>query len=222
VLITDYLSSGTSTATIKTLQIKKVIFNKPATIALWEDGTKTVVKCGKDDIFDEEKGLAMAISKKAFGNTGNFNEIFKKWIPKTNATPKVSRTWEREYVENYAREKRCYQCALHENGCKGYCIGHSYPEILYSDEECNIFLKRILESRTGEGRPAKIDAVKPLPEPTLDEMSKAMERYCKGRSCCVCGLEGLPSTKHTCYTDTTDYPEDVKANYNYLKERGLV
>lgn len=58
--------------------IKKVIFNDPATIVYWYDGTKTVVKA-KDEAFDPEKGLAMAITKKALGNEGRyFNEI-KKW-----------------------------------------------------------------------------------------------------------------------------------------------
>ena len=60
------------------LEIKKVIFNDPATIVFWMDNTKTVVKAENED-FDPEKGLAMAIAKKAFGNKGNyFNEI-KKW-----------------------------------------------------------------------------------------------------------------------------------------------
>jgi hypothetical protein len=61
--------------------VNKVIFNDPATIVLWSDGTKTVVKCQEGDVFDPEKGLAMAISKKALGNKGNFNEVFKKWLP---------------------------------------------------------------------------------------------------------------------------------------------
>ena len=60
--------------------IKKVIFNDPATIVYWKDGTKTVVKCQDDDKFDKEKGLAMAIVKKLFGNKGNYNKIFKKYI----------------------------------------------------------------------------------------------------------------------------------------------
>ena len=47
--------------------IEKVIFNKPATIVFWTDGTKTVVKCGDGDVWDEEKGLAMAICKKLIG-----------------------------------------------------------------------------------------------------------------------------------------------------------
>lgn len=58
-----------------------VIFNNPATIVFWCDGTKTVVKCSIDETFDEEKGLAMAIAKKFFGNCGNYYNIFKKWLP---------------------------------------------------------------------------------------------------------------------------------------------
>lgn len=61
--------------------IKKVIFNDPATIVFWADGSKTVVKCQEGDIFDPEKGLAMAISKRALGDKGNFNDVFKKWVP---------------------------------------------------------------------------------------------------------------------------------------------
>lgn len=65
---------------MKKLKITKVIFNYPATIVFWNDGTKTVVKCGIGDTFDPEKGLAMAYMKKSMGNKGNyFNEV-KKWV----------------------------------------------------------------------------------------------------------------------------------------------
>lgn len=61
--------------------IKDVIFNNPATIVIWEDGEKTVVKCQEGDIYDPEKGLAMAITKRALGNKGNYCEELKKWLP---------------------------------------------------------------------------------------------------------------------------------------------
>ena len=61
--------------------IKDVIFNNPATIIIWEDGEKTVVKCQEGDIYDPEKGLAMAITKRALGNKGNYCEELKKWLP---------------------------------------------------------------------------------------------------------------------------------------------
>ena len=61
--------------------IDNVIFNDPATIVFWNDGSKTVVKCQEGDTFSKETGLAMAIAKKALGNKGRFNETFKQWIP---------------------------------------------------------------------------------------------------------------------------------------------
>lgn len=60
-------------------KIKDVIFNNPATIVFWSDGTKTVVKA-ENEPFDPEKGLAMAISKKFLGNKGNYFQTFKKFI----------------------------------------------------------------------------------------------------------------------------------------------
>lgn len=59
--------------------IDKVIFNNPATIVIWSDGTKTVVKCHGEK-FDKEKGLMVAISKKFLGNKGNFNDVIHKWV----------------------------------------------------------------------------------------------------------------------------------------------
>ena len=64
--------------------IKNVIFNDPATIVFWNDGTKTVVKA-ENETFDPEKGLAMAIAKKSLGNRGNYYDEFKKWLPKEEA-----------------------------------------------------------------------------------------------------------------------------------------
>ena len=63
------------------LGIKDVIFNDPATIILWNDGTKTVVKVQDGDRFDPEKGLTMAIVKKLLGNQGNYYNELKKWLP---------------------------------------------------------------------------------------------------------------------------------------------
>lgn len=65
--------------------VENVIFNDPATIVFWNDGTKTVVKAQNGEAFDPEKGLAMAICKKMIGkNTGRYYKIFKKWLPNAN------------------------------------------------------------------------------------------------------------------------------------------
>lgn len=67
--------------------IKKVIFNPPATIVFWNDGSKTVVKA-KNEPYDWEKGLAMAIAKKCYGNLGNYYNVFKKYEDEGEAKTK--------------------------------------------------------------------------------------------------------------------------------------
>lgn len=92
--------------------IEKVVFQNPATIVYWSDGTKTVVNCmdnveirkkivdGKEvtvrkprkcDTYSEENGLAMAIVKKWAGNVGNYNDIFRKFIPGMAEAEKVAK-----------------------------------------------------------------------------------------------------------------------------------
>ena len=77
----NILNSTYGIGSLRIPEIKNVIFNDPATIVFWEDGTKTVVKCQEGDEFDPEKGLAMAIAKKAYGNKGSYCNKLKKWLP---------------------------------------------------------------------------------------------------------------------------------------------
>lgn len=66
----------------KYIKIRKVIFHNPATIVFWEDGTKTVVKCMKGDVYNYEMGIAMCMLKKIFGDSYRyFKKDVKKWIP---------------------------------------------------------------------------------------------------------------------------------------------
>lgn len=65
---------------LENLEIKKVIFNDPATIVFWTDNSKTVVKCGERDTYDPEKGLAMCIVKRYLGNKGNYYNELRKWL----------------------------------------------------------------------------------------------------------------------------------------------
>lgn len=77
---------GDKTRKFKAPEIDRVIFNNPATIVFWKDGTKTVVKA-QDECFDEEKGITMAIVKKVYGNEGNYYEKIKKHLPKIEKKP---------------------------------------------------------------------------------------------------------------------------------------
>lgn len=62
-------------------EIKNAYFNNPMTVVMWEDGTKTMIRCQDGDTYSAETGLALCIAKKALGNMPNFNNVFKKWIP---------------------------------------------------------------------------------------------------------------------------------------------
>lgn len=66
--------------------IKLVNFNKKkgTTVIKWKDNTITKVKVQTKmgDTYNPEMGMAMCICKKTLGNKGNFNEVFKKWLPK--------------------------------------------------------------------------------------------------------------------------------------------
>lgn len=72
----------TASAT-NTAAIKDVIFAPPATIVYWSDGSKTVVKCSEKDVFDPEKGLAMAIAKRCGGNKGGYYKEIQNWVEKS-------------------------------------------------------------------------------------------------------------------------------------------
>ena len=79
--IREVIDRLNSTAKPADPTIKDVIFNDPATIVMWSDGTKTVVKA-EGESFDPEKGLAMAISKKNLGNKYDYYNTFKRWLKK--------------------------------------------------------------------------------------------------------------------------------------------
>lgn len=64
---TTYVATAISYS--KNMNIKKVIFNDPATIVYWGDGSKTVVKVCEGDTFDAQTGLLLCIAKKIYGHT---------------------------------------------------------------------------------------------------------------------------------------------------------
>lgn len=81
-IFTDRIHFTTKNTDNTVPEIKNVIFNPPATIVFWNDGTKTVVKCQNYESFDPEKGITMAFFKKMHGNKGYYFEEIKKWTEK--------------------------------------------------------------------------------------------------------------------------------------------
>ena len=58
--------------------VDRVIFNPPATIVFWDDGTKTVVRCMEDQPYEKYAGFAMACMKKMFGSTSRAKAIMQE------------------------------------------------------------------------------------------------------------------------------------------------
>lgn len=131
-------------------EIKNVIFNDPATIVFWEDGTKTVVKCQDGDEFDPEKGLAMAIAKKAYGNKGSYCNKLKKWLPKeeqvgTNSSPrsitidndKFSKSFKRHLSDAFDIIFKGTKCTPDDNSVS------SKKRMTFREEEAKLHPERI-------------------------------------------------------------------------------
>ncbi len=59
-------------------EVRRVIYNGPATVVLWADGTKTVVRCQPGDVFDRRIGFLTALAKKVYGGGGRFNDVIRK------------------------------------------------------------------------------------------------------------------------------------------------
>lgn len=97
----------TASAT-NTAAIKDVIFTPPATIVYWSDGSKTVVKCSEKDVFDPEKGLAMAIAKRCGGNKGSYYKEIQSWVEKSGkkypGKPTAGKAVDLDVLKKYSSE----------------------------------------------------------------------------------------------------------------------
>ena len=86
----------------RTFQVtpEKVIFNDPATIVFWKDGTKTVVKCMEGDIYNPEVGLAMCVCKKLYGH--KYHRFFKYYTKDAPTRPLLGNVTEATAASYYS------------------------------------------------------------------------------------------------------------------------
>lgn len=85
----------------RTFQVtpEKVIFNDPATIVFWKDGTKTVVKCMEGDTYNPEVGLAMCVCKKLYDS--KYHKFFKHYTKDAPTRPLQGNVTEATDVSYY-------------------------------------------------------------------------------------------------------------------------
>ena len=138
--LTGNISSGYSYGSMfrynTQFAIEKVIFNDPATIVCWKDGTKTVVKTQNNEVFDAEKGLAMAIAKKALGNKGNYYNVIKEHADK--------HPYEGPTLEEYEKIYKAYK-VLTDNQYKGRNVEPFKADMGIAMEEAIGYLGEVLD-----------------------------------------------------------------------------
>lgn len=60
--------------------ITKVLYNNPATIVFWNDGTKTIAKAHGSDLYSPEIGLMICCFKKLTSGSALKN-LLEDWVP---------------------------------------------------------------------------------------------------------------------------------------------
>lgn len=98
--------------TARTTGIVRVIFNNPATIVYWEDGSRTVVKCQPGDEFNRTIGFLMCVMKKVTGNTGRYNEVLKKYVYGADLTTDEMR----KKLQAFCNNRDCGGCPMDKPG----------------------------------------------------------------------------------------------------------
>lgn len=71
--------------------VTKIISNDPCTIVFFADGTKTIVRVSDDETFDADKGIYIALLKKAMGSQ-NLQHLFSLMMDAKDTTDKPSDT----------------------------------------------------------------------------------------------------------------------------------
>jgi len=66
---------------------RTIIFSPPATIIIWKNGDKTVVKCSEKDTYDKEKGIALCYMKRIHGNSSRYYDIIKQFTKEEEEIP---------------------------------------------------------------------------------------------------------------------------------------
>lgn len=95
------------------LEAEQVIFNPPATIVYWKDGTKTVVRCDNDE-FSEEFGFAMACVRKLYGTRNRFKAQYKNALRPYLKKEKKSKPQEITSIKVSAPDSQCRTVSLNE------------------------------------------------------------------------------------------------------------
>lgn len=110
----------------KSLSVDRIIFNDPATIVFWKDGTKTVVKCQKGQTFNPYFGFCAAMAKKLYGSNSMLNRIVDTYYKEED--PRKDKCAWCVNSNNEVKEEPCVKCKVNmqnedKKGLKSYWKG---------------------------------------------------------------------------------------------------
>ena len=79
--------------------IDHVVFNGPATIIFWQDGTKTVLKCHEGDEYSAVTGFALCMLKGILGNQG-YHDLCENWLDDVYAVDEERKKISKKIIED--------------------------------------------------------------------------------------------------------------------------
>ena len=79
--------------------IDHVVFNGPATIIFWQDGTKTVLKCHEGDEYSAVTGFALCMLKGVLGNQG-YHDLCENWLDDVYAADEERKKISKKIIED--------------------------------------------------------------------------------------------------------------------------
>lgn len=165
--------------------IKDVIFNPPATIVLWMDSTKTVVKCAKEDVYDKYTGLLLCIAKKFFGNTGKYNNVLNQYCPEEERETISSRQLT---IFEHGDVKEKLEDTVHrlsDGSLVDACYDLNHWRIPQYLSEIIALPSYIAERFSSLPKPVANHTIAPLMRMIKDEIAN---RYCESQLLLACGL----------------------------------
>ena len=117
-------------------RVKRIIYNDPATIVFWDDGTKTVVKRGEKETFNKYTAFCAALAKKMYGNNSQVNKIVNSGLDETKKRVQKSDTKKVEKKKPVKRE--------------------IYVNLANSDENWNNLIRKVTTRFTNQDIPEKM------------------------------------------------------------------
>jgi len=113
---------------------ERILYNDPATIVFWKDGTKTVVKKSKEEKFNKYNAFCAALAKKIFENNSRVNKIVQSGVNQKPGIADTKATKTSKYISSkrrtYADYKRAELETISEKIFRMKRVQHmSYAEI---------------------------------------------------------------------------------------------